>query len=147
MPDYDADGDPGLTVKSGSGDESTTDTRKFKAWAYTPETPLVLNGPVTLRLWSTIANFEPDKDGHPYVFLYDCADGGLLCIKIAENDFYRTMWNGNVSDWTYRTITIGSVDRTIAPGRTLKLVLLFKNQDLWLAMTAAYPSGLTLTTG
>jgi len=147
VPDYDTDGDPGLTIKSSGGGESPTDATKFKAWAYTPSAPLVLNGPVTLRLWSTIANFEPSKTGHPYVYLYDCDLDGLLCVKIAENDVHTDTWNGNVSDWTYRTITVGSVDRTIAPGRTLKLVLLFKHEDLWIAMTAAYPSGLTLTTG
>jgi hypothetical protein len=100
-----------------------------------------------LRLWSTIANFDTNRDGHPYVYLYDCSLGGILCTKIAQNDVHTNDWNGNVGNWIYRTITVGSVSRTIAAGRTLKVVLLFKHEDLWLAMTAAYPSGLTLTIG
>jgi hypothetical protein len=147
VPDYDADGDPGLSIKESSGSEFTLDPRRIKAWTYTTSAPLVLNGPVTLRLWSTIANFDTNRQGHPYVYLYDCSLGGIVCIKIAQNDVHVNNWNGNVSNWIYRTVTIGSVSRTIAPGRTLKVVLLFKHRDLWLAMTGAYPSSLTLTVG
>ena len=147
VPDYETDGNPGLSIKSSNGNESTTDPEKFKAWAYPTIAPLVLNGPVTLRLWSTIAEFRTDKNGHPHVYLYDCAAGGTPCVKIAENDVHMDDWNGNVSGWVYQTINVGSVDRTIATGRSLKVVLLFKHEDLWIAMTAAYPSGLTLTLG
>lgn len=147
VPDYDDDGEVGLTVKESNGDESNGNPKKLRAWAYTTSAPLVLNGPVTLRLWSTIANFGINNEGHPYVYLYDCAAGGIVCTRIAENDVHIDNWNGSVSDWMYRTITVGSVDRTIAAGRALKVVLLFEHEDLWLAMTAAYPSGLTLTVG
>ena len=147
MPDYDADGSPGLTIEKSDGKETNTDPMKLKAWAYTPSAPLVLNGPVTLQLWSTIADFGISKKGHPFVYLYDCAAGGAPCVKIAENDVHVNDWNGNTGTWMARTITVGSVAHTIVPGRSLKVVLLFGHEDLWLAMTAAHPSGLTLSLG
>ena len=77
VPDYDADGDPGLSIKESNGSEFTLDPRRIKAWTYTTSAPLVLNGPVTLRLWSTIANFDTNREGHPYVYLSTAPSGGL----------------------------------------------------------------------
>ena len=79
------------------------------------------------------------------MYLYDCASGGTGCLKIAETDVHVQNWNGFVPNWIYREVTIGSVSRTILPGRELRLRLLFKHHDLWVAMTADYPSALGLT--
>ena len=147
VPDYDGDGFPGLTIAKSDGNESVADPAKDQTWAYAPPQLLVLNGPVTLQLWSTIASFLSDKDGHPYVYLYDCATGGTSCVKIAENDVHVKRWNGLIPSWTYREITIGSVSRTLAAGRELRVRLLFREKDLWVAMTAAYPSAVAVTVG
>jgi hypothetical protein len=55
-------------------------------------------------------------------------------------------WNGGSSTWVYREITIGSVDRTIILGRELRVRLQSSQNDLWVAMTAALPSALAVTT-
>ncbi len=147
VPDYDGDSKPGLTIKSSDGDDDNEDPREIRAWGYTTSSALVLNGPVTLELWSTIEDFRTGRDGHPYAYLYDCAPGGIVCVKIAQNDVHFNNWNLGTANWMHRSITIGSVDRTIAANRVLKIVLLFKHDDLWVAMTGGYPSGLTLTLG
>ena len=109
--------------------------------------PLQLNGPVMLQLWSSTKQFKTDKDGHPHLYLYDCAAGGTPCTKIAETDEHVDDWNGSTADWVYHEITIGSVNRSIAAGRELHIRLLVQHEDFWFPLTAAYPSALQITTG
>ena len=146
VPDYDGDGDPGLTIKSSDGKETITDPRKWHEWVYTLPAPLALNGPVVLGLWSTIDFFRLSKAGHPHVYLYDCASGRVGCVTIAENDVHVNPWS-LLPTWVSKQITVGSVTRTIAAGRELRVRLLFQHEDLWVAMTAAYPSALRVTLG
>jgi hypothetical protein len=147
VPDYDGDSDPGLTIKSSGGGENESDPQKWQEWMYTPAAPLVLNGPVTLNLWATIRQFELNKDAHPHMYLYDCDGAGTNCVKIAENDVHIDDWNGGSPSWVLHRVTIGSVTRTMAAGRKLRLRLLNGHNDLWVAMTAAYPSSLEVTLG
>ena len=147
VPDFDGDGEPGLTIKNSNGDEGESDPRKWHTWARPVSlTPLVLNGPVTLQLWSSVDGFDPDDDLHPHVYLYDCLIGGLACVRIAQTHAYVPSWNGGSSTWVYREITIGSVDRTIILGRELRVRLQTSQNELWVAMTAALPSALAVTT-
>lgn len=147
VPDYDGDLSPGLTIEKSGGSESDAGPAKSQEWVYAPAAPLVLNGPVSLQLWSTVAGFMLSKDAHPHIYLYDCAVGGVGCVKIAQNDVHVDNWNGLVPDWVYRDVTIGSVARTIGVGRELRVRLFVRHQDLWVAMTSAYPSGLSITLG
>ncbi len=147
VPDYDADGDPGLTIEHGDGKETITDGDKYQVWRYVLPAAMQLNGPVTLELWSTVKDFRTDKNAHPYVYLYDCDAGGASCVKIAETDVHFDDWNGSTANWVYHEVTVGSVSRSMAAGRELHVRLLVKHEDLWVAMTAAYPSALAITTG
>jgi hypothetical protein len=148
VPDFDGDGSPGLTIARSSGDASVTVSSRWQAWTRTVSvTPLVLNGPVVLRLWSTIEAFDAYEGAHPHVYLYDCVAGGTGCLKIASNNVHVPSWNGGVSDWVYREITVGSVTRTIPVGHELRIKLLTSQDNLWIAMTAAYPSSLAVVTG
>jgi hypothetical protein len=146
VPDFDGDGDPGISIDKGNGNEGESDPIKWQAWAR-PVTviPLVLAGPVTVQLWSTIAGFEPHSSGHPHAYLYDCLVGGLACIKLAQSQERIPDWNDGVADWGYREISLGSVTHTILVGRELRIRLQASENDLWLAMTAAYPSALEIT--
>ena len=56
-------------------------------------------------------------------------------------------WNTSLLDWGNRSITIGSVNGTIAAGHELRIRLLFHGKDLWLMTSAAYPSSLIATLG
>ena len=101
---------------------------------------------MTLRLWSTVEDFDTGKSAHPYAYLYDCAGGGASCTKIAESEVHFNNWNGSTTSWVYHEITVGSVTRSIAAGRELRLRLLNGHNDLWIPLTAAYPSSLLITT-
>ena len=144
VPDFDSDGDPGITIKEGGGQENESDARRRQFWTYAPSTPLSLNGPVSLHFWSSIKDFDVGKDGHPHAYLYDCAAGGTACVKIADNQLLLHNWNAGPT-WTEHTIVVGSVSRTIGVGRELRFRLQETREDLWVAMTAAYPSHLDVT--
>ena len=85
VPDYDSDGDPGLTIKSSGGNENENDPAKDQIWSYAVPAPVQINGPVRLQLWSTSKDFKTDKSAHPHVYLYDCAAGGTGCVLIARD--------------------------------------------------------------
>ena len=147
VPDYDSDGDEGLTIKASSGSESESNPAKYQIWSYVLTSPLQLNGPVALQLWSTLKDFRTDKNAHPHVYLYDCAAGGTACTKIAETAIHVNDWNGTTANWVYHEISIGSVNRSIAAGRELRIRVLVQHEDLWVALTAAYPTALQITSG
>jgi hypothetical protein len=148
LTDLDSDSKPGLTIKNSDGKETITEGAKFQTWSYTAPSPLVLDGPVTLDLWSSIGGgFGIIKSGTLYSYLYDCAPGGGGCIRIASNATFHGPWNTSLTDWGERTMTIGSVTRTIPAGDELQVKLLFKSEDLWLMMSAGYPSALLVTLG
>lgn len=144
VPDFDSDGDPGLGLKSSNGDEGVTDSRRYHLWTYVAPSAVSLDGPVTLQLWSTVKDFDTDKEGNPVAFLYDCAAGGTGCVKLAQGQLRKDHWNSG-PDWTEHAITLGSVTHTVSAGRELRVRLLERKEDLWVAMTAAYPSRLDVT--
>jgi hypothetical protein len=144
VPDYDGDGNPGLTIEKSNGNENRSDPLEWHEWMYTVPADLTLNGPVTLELWGALDGFLLSKAGHPHVYLYECAAGRTACVKIAENDVHINPWS-LLSSFVLHQVTIGSVSRTIAAGRELRVRLLNDHEDLWVAMTAAYPSALRVT--
>ena len=147
--DLDGDGDPGLTIEKSNGNESNNDPAEQQTWAYTLPASLTLNGPVTLQFWSTVDGFLGLSRGTLYAYLYDCASGGGSCVRIASNTLMQQPWNTSLlcCSWSYRTLSIGTVNRTIAAGRELHVRLLFDHRDLWMTMTASYPSALQVTVG
>ncbi|MEL6982885.1 MAG: Ig-like domain-containing protein, partial [Actinomycetota bacterium] len=142
--DSDGDGDPGLTILE-EKDESETDPDKFQLWTLATATPLDLDGPVTLDLWSAFVNFETGQTGHPYIWLYDCASGGGSCTTLTETDVHTDDWDQGIANFSNRQVDLGSVTHTVAAGRELVLRLQFDHQDMWVAMTADFPSALELT--
>ena len=147
LTDLDSDGKPGLTIKNSDGKESVNEGAKYQIWSFNTSSPLQLDGPVTLDLWSSAGgSFGILKSGTLYSYLYDCAPGGS-CTRIASNSTFHSPWNTSLSDWGERTVTIGSVTRTIPAGNELRVKLLFKSTDLWLMMSAGYPTALSVTLG
>ncbi|HJU49050.1 MAG TPA: Ig-like domain-containing protein [Gaiellaceae bacterium] len=147
VPDYEGDGNPGLTVEKSDGKLTVLlGLNRRREWVYPVTTPLVLNGPVSVELWSVLADFEINHDAHPHIYLFDCAAGGSGCVQLAANDIHVNDWNTSPT-WMQHVFTVGSVSRTIVAGRELRLRLLVGHRDIWLAMTASYPSALHVTLG
>ncbi|MEQ8842584.1 MAG: Ig-like domain-containing protein [Acidimicrobiales bacterium] len=149
-PVFDADGDddPGLTIeKSGSllGRLFSPPGDEYQTWTLPASAGTVsLDGPVTLQLWSSTAGFHGDHDTHPYIWLYDCL--GSSCTSIASTDFFVEEWGDEDDEWSYREIDLGTVTHDVLPGHELVLWVQFTKHDMWIAMTADYPSALVLTT-
>jgi putative nucleotidyltransferase with HDIG domain len=142
VPDYDFDLAPGLTIKSSDGKDKG-EAAKSQTWRYPLASPLTLNGPVTLHLSSR----QPGApgDGTAYAYLYDCTAGGATCTQIASGQLAAKPWNG-LGQWAQHDFTVGTVNRTLAAGHELRLRLYVGQGDQWIAMTAALPTSLTLTT-
>ena len=80
VPDHDAlatgpDGNPGLTIAASGGKVTESDPFKYQQWFLVPGSPLELNGPVTLDLWSTTAGYVLGKPVDVAAYLFDCAAG------------------------------------------------------------------------
>jgi hypothetical protein len=138
VPDYDGDLRPGLTIKSGNGAD-TGDAQRSQTWRYPLASALVLNGPVTLHLSSTRLGA-----GTVYVYLYDCAAGGVSCTQISSGTLSDNPWNGLLS-WGQHDISVGTVNQTLATGHELRLRVYVGQGNQSVAMTAALPSWLSLT--
>jgi len=147
LADFDGDGHPGLTLKDSDGKETIAEGQKYQTWTYPAPAPLVLNGPVTLDLWSSEGAFITLHNGTLYAYLYDCTPGGVVCTKIASNTVIANTWNTSLLDWGHRLLTVGSVNRTIPAGNELRIKILFHARDLWMTMSAGYPTALNVTLG
>lgn len=144
--DHDGDLNPGLTIESSDQKLTETDGAKYQTWSFAPTAPLALNGPITLDLWSTAAEFEPTKDVDYSVWLHDCALDGTGCTLLTSTlDVHVDDWNGGVADWVRRDISLGSVDTTITSGRMLSMRLMFHHHDVWVAASLDRPSRLVVT--
>ena len=146
-PDPDGDTDPGLTIKNSGGSESESDPLKYQHWLLTPTlAPVELNGPIMVKLWSTVASFDDDEAIDAVVWVHDCDLAGVVCgPALLHYDVHYDDWNGGVADFVYRQFTVGSLDHTVAVGRSLRVRLQFDHQDVWVDMNADHPSEVVFT--
>ncbi|MEP7203070.1 MAG: Ig-like domain-containing protein [Ilumatobacteraceae bacterium] len=138
-PDHDVDGYPGITVAKDGILGTKTWVRNIAG------VPLALNGPVTLELWSTIENFETNKDGHPDITLYDCNNLGFGCVTIGHTESHIKDYNGGFAGWVRIDISLGNINHTFPVGRQLRLQVQQGHHDLWIAATSTRPSRLSYT--
>ena len=146
-PDPDGDGNPGLTIDDSSSGEGESDPLKFQQWLLTPAVaPVGLDGPVTLKLWSTVEFYEVDEDVDVTVFIHDCDVTGTTCgPALLSYDVHYEGWNGGVADFVYHEITIGALDHTVAVGRSLRFKLMFDHLPVWMGLNTDYPSQVSFT--
>ncbi|WP_299443583.1 Ig-like domain-containing protein [uncultured Phycicoccus sp.] len=143
--DYDSDGNPGLTIKSGGLKPDESDPLKYQEWSYpVPGGGLTMNGPITMSLWTSLEN-NADQDLDYAAWVYDCDGGGGACSLIASTvGVHVDNWS-TTTTWEQRTVTVGSANRTVAAGRTVKVRLGFNHKDVWLPLDSAHPSALIYT--
>ncbi|NNC93457.1 MAG: tandem-95 repeat protein [Acidimicrobiia bacterium] len=146
-PDPDGDGNPGLTVQTSGGGEGESDPLKYQQWLLTPAVSAVeLNGPVTLKLWSTVEFYAVDKDIDVTVWIHDCDVSGTVCGPALLNyDVHYDEWNGGVADFVYHEITVGALNHTVAVGRSLRVRLQFDHEVVWVGVNADHPSEVVFT--
>ena len=102
---------------------------------------------MALALWSTVEDFDADDKSHYHVYLHDCAADGTDCQELLHSDVHVDDWNRGSTTWVYKELPLGSIDRTFAPGRILRVRLMFQHQRMWIAMTQDNPTRLILNDG
>ena len=149
VPDYDgdSDSDPGLTIEKSRGNENEADPQKYQEWSYAPTSALELTGPISLDLWSTVADYEDDEAIHVKTFVHDCADDNTDCRRLVRADYHIDDWNRGIGNFMFRDVALGNLDTTILPGRMLRVNVMFDHEDVWIAMTQAHPSFIDWTEG
>ena len=141
LPDFDSDGDLGLTLTKGFLIFPGT-TQRFRL---DPSTTIQLNGPASLSLYAAARNLNA-VDVQVQIVLLDCPDGNGSCTQLVS----RTRnFTGTAGAFTAQSFDFGSLSRTIAPSRNLELRItatVGSGHDVWLAYdTVGYESALTLT--
>lgn len=125
----------GLLLKKGGSGAAETDPTKYQRWLSTPD-GLTLNGPLVLRLWSAMKNFDTSQAGRLNATLRMCSGNGTGCQPIASTSLTLAPWSGGSSTWVQRTLSFGTVNATVPSGSTLELKLVVDGSsdgDLWLA--------------
>jgi hypothetical protein len=144
--DYEPDTHPGFTIKAGGDKLDGADVEKYQTWEY-PAGGLVLNGPVSMTLWTSLEG-KTTQDLDYSSWLLDCPPSAVAdadCVVLASTDkIHVDDWNVTAG-WEQRTVTIGSVSASFASGHTLRLRVGFGHADVWLAMDDAHRSALNLT--
>ncbi len=144
--DTDGDGNPGVTVDQSKLNLGSTDGDEYQEWGFVTSTPMVLDGPAALHLWSTSDGFHGERPADYSVWLQDCAADGTGCVTVASTiAVHVNLWNEGVDGWVYREIGLGDVSHTVAAGRRLQVRVMFDHHPVWIATSAARPSALVLT--
>jgi hypothetical protein len=137
--DTDRDTSPGLVIVKGGSGPNENDPTKYQAWR-TPVlgAPLVIQGNVTVSLWSATKNFETGKRGAISVYLRDF--DGSNYAELGGTTFTDATWqNGNPS-WVLKTFQVSIGSHTLAPGHSLELKVIVEassDDDMWFAYDTA----------
>lgn len=125
---------PGLLLAKGGAGVDEGDPTKHQRWLGSTG-GLTLSGPLELRLWTAIKDFETTKTGTLTAFLRSCNNAGNACNTLATATLTQGPWSAG-GNWTQKTLSFGTVNATLASNRRLELKLIVpgaSDDDLWLA--------------
>lgn len=148
LPNYDPgrDDEPGLLVKKGDEGLNETDPEKYQLWL-AAAAGADLDGPASLTFWSAMKDFETEKKGVVKAYLVDCTSSGTACNLIASATESHDPWTSSTT-WVSRTIDFGTVTYAVAPGRSLAVKVVVRDNsddDMWFAYdTTSFSSNLTV---
>jgi predicted acyl esterase len=133
--DIDRDAFPGLVIAKGGSGPNENDPTKYQAWR-TPvlAAPLVVQGNVTVSLWSAMKDFDDTKGGAITVYLRDF--DGSNYVELGGAGLTATHWQGGQPSWVLKTFQASIDPYTLAPGHSLELKLIVANwsdDDMWFA--------------
>lgn len=146
LPNYDPGRDafPGLLLQATDNGLMESDPVKYQKWVGGPS-PIDVDGPVSLVLWSAMQDFDQDDNGVVHAGLFECDAGGSNCDPIVQATLKLDPWSGS-SSWVERTIDFGPVTRSVPPGRVLAVKIVVEENDMWFAYgTTAQPSRLAFS--
>ena len=141
--DQDRDAQAGLLIVKGGTDENEADSAKHQVWRTGALTsPLPLDVTVTVEFWSAIKDFTLSTAGTVTYYLRDY--DGASYNEIANGTVSEADWQGGVSSFVAKTLSIGSVSHTVSAGNQLEVKLIVgaaSGDDMWLAYdTTNYPA-------
>jgi hypothetical protein len=141
--DIDGDGNPGLTIRSSSMNPTESDTEKFQEWDFVASSDTVLNGPVTLELWTSLEG-KAGEDLDYAAWVDDCF--GATCTPLTSTDNIHIDDWSTTTTWEQRTVTVGSLQNRLVPaGHTIRVRLAFNHSDVWLPFGGGMDTSLHLT--
>jgi len=147
--DVDRDASPGLTIAKGGSGPNESDPTKYQAWL-TPAFPAatVVEGTVTVKLWTGTANFDVALGGAVSAYLRDC--DGSDCVELGGGTLSDSTWQHGSPSWVLKTLTFPVGRHTVAAGDSLELVVVVEpssSSDMWFAYdTGPYRSRVTVPT-
>ena len=141
--DQNRDAKSGLLIVKGGTDENEADSTEHQVWRTGAlSSPLSLAGTVTIHFWSAIKDFTLSTAGVVTFYLRDY--DGSSHIEIANGTVSEADWQGGVSNFVNKTLSISSVSYTIPNDNQLELKLIVgeaSGDDMWFAYdTTGYPS-------
>jgi hypothetical protein len=133
--DTDRDASPGLVIAKGGSGPNESDPTKYQAWR-TPafSVATVVQGTVSVKLWSGTKDFDPAKGGVVSVYLRDC--DGSSCVELGGGTLIDWTWQQGSPSWALKTVTMSVGTHTVAPGRSLELKVIVggsSTDDMWFA--------------
>ena len=145
--DQDRDAQTGLLIVKGGTDENEADSTKHQAWRTGALTsPLALDGTLTVEFWSAIKDFTLSTAGAVTYYLRDY--DGASYNEIANGTVSEADWQGGVSSFVAKTLSIGSVSHTVSAGNQLEVKLVVgaaSGDDMWFSYdTTSYPAAVKI---
>ena len=146
--DVDRDDDSGLLIaKGGNGPDEPDDTKR-QHWVTPPFLEgAVIEGDATVELWSGMKNFGAGLGGVVTVYLRDC--DGWDCVELGSDTLTDENWQGGSNFWRLKTFSVPVGTYTLAPGRSLELVVVVdasSDDDMWFAYDMSpYRSRVTMS--
>ena len=147
--DTNADSSPGRRLqKTGTGPGETVLAR-YAAWrSPVLTTARLINGSVTVLLWSAVANFSLNRAGSIVAYLRDYNPATGTYAEISSATRTSSNWQGGQSTWIPAGISIPVVSYTVPAGHRIELKVeatASAYTNMWIAYdTVSRASSMTL---
>lgn len=147
--DTNADSSPGRRLlKSGMGPGDTTLSRYANWRSPVLTTARLINGNVTVLLWSAVQTFQLSRAGSIVAYLRDYNPATGTYVEISSATRTNANWQGGQPSWIPAGIAIPVVSYTVPFGHQVELKVETTSSaftNMWIAYdTTSYASSLTL---